>query len=486
MSNDRPPLPVPQAGATGAARAARAVIPFALAFLAMVVFGAMNRDLGFRGDSFETWEVAKSLFAADNPYRSFVEYRGFVVFAISGAVYGVSTWLGTDDVATFRVFAALLFAALTTVSLPALFSRLLGQPASMARTLVFAAVVFYFFRGYFLYPSSDYFALYFLVLALNRALDPGRYPVASFGLAGLWVAAAILSRSNYIVCVPFVLALVWMQARAGAVPRPRMAAGVAVFTAALLAMFLVNQVYAQHRNEAAGPVKTEGLRVLNGQLTNGLKMQKIEWSVDESYTGMVVFAEPTGLALLEEEGITGWLALPQYLGLVAAHPLDFAGIYARHLFNGVDISYPSVYVDDVRRSRLLFSLANYSLLFLGGLVVALRFAGGGRSLPGMVGLAGLVVHVFFCIPFPVEPRFFLALVLAMHGFAIFGGESAWRRLGSPGAGRALALVSLCYVGFLAACFALSARAFEQIEGEPLPLLPAAAPAYGGVAPVPRG
>jgi uncharacterized metal-binding protein len=486
LSNGHPPLPATPAVATGADQAVRTAIAFALAFVAMVVFGAMNQDLGFRGDSFETWEVAKSLFAVDNPYRSFVEYRGFVVFAICGAVYRVSTWLGTDDVATFRVFAALLFAALTTVSLPALFSRLLGQPVSMARTLLFAAVVFYFFRGYFLYPSSDYFALYFLVLALNRALDPGRYPVASFGLAGLWVAAAILSRSNYIVCVPFVLALVWMQARAAAVPRPRMSAGVALFTASLLAMFLFNQGYAQYRSQSAGPVKTEGLRVLNGQLTNGLKMQKIEWSVDESYTGMVVFAEPTGLALLEEQGITGWLALPQYLGLVAAHPLDFAGIYARHLFNGVDISYPSVYVDDVRRSRLLFSFANYSLLFLGGLVVLARMAGGGRSLPAIVGLAGLVVHVFFCIPFPVEPRFFMALVVAMHGFAVFGAEFAWRGMGSVGAGRRPVLKSLGYIAFVAVCFALSARAFEQIEGERLPLLPVAAPADGAMAPGPRG
>jgi len=264
-----------------------------------------------------------------------------------------------------------------------------------------------------------------------------------------------------------------------------MSAGVAVFTASLLAMFLLNQGYAQHRSQSAGPVKTEGLRVLNGQLTNGLKMQKIEWSVDESYTGMVVFAEPTGLALMEEQGITGWLALPQYLGLVAAHPLDFAGIYARHLFNGVDISYPSVYVEDVRRSRLLFSFANYSLLFLGGLVVVARFAGGGRSLPGIVGLAGLVVHVFFCIPFPVEPRFFLALVVAMHGFAVFGGEFAWRGMGSVGAGHRPVLKSLGYVVFVAACFALSARAFEQIEGERLPLLPAAGPVDSAMVPGPR-
>ncbi len=474
------------AGATGADLIARTAIPFALAFVAMLVFGALNRDLGFRGDSFETWEVAKSLFAVENPYRSFVEYRGFVVFAICGAVYRVSTWLGTDDIATFRVFAALLFAGLTTLSLPTLFSRLLGQPASMARTIVFAAVVFYFFRGYFLYPSSDYFALYFLVLALNRALDPGRYPVASFGLAGLWMAAAILSRSNYIVCVPFLLALVWMQARAQAVSRPRMSAGMAVFTASLLAMFLLNQGYAQYRSQSAGPVKTEGLRVLNGQLTNGLKMQKIEWSVDESYTGMVVFVEPTGRALLEEQGITGWLSLPQYLRLVAAHPLDFAGIYARHMFNGLDISYPSVYVNDVRRSRLLFSFFNYSLLFLGGLVLVARFAGGGRSLPAIVGLACLVVHVFFCIPFPVEPRFFLALLVALHGFAVFGGELAWRGVGAVGARRGLILKSLLYVGFVAACFALSARAFEQIEGERLPLLPAAGPVGAGVEPGPRG
>ena len=463
---------------TPAARTARQLLPFLLAFAAMLVHGAMNRDLGFRGDAFETWEVAKSLFAAQDPYRSFVEYRGFVVFAVCGAVYRVSTWLGTDDVATFRVFAALLFAILTTVSLPALFSRLLGQPISMARTLLFAAVVFYFFRGYFLYPSSDYFALFFLVLALNRVLAPGPRAWVSWGLAGLWMGAAILSRSNYVVCVPFLVALAWLQARADALPRPRVAGATALFSVCLAAMFLLNQAYVQHRAEVGGPGKTEGLRVLNGQLTNGLKVQRIEWSVDASYEGMVVFSEPTGLALLESEGITGWLALPQYLRLVAAHPLDFAGLYGRHFFNGLDISYPTVYVTDVRASRLLFSLANYSLLFLGALVLAARFAPAGRSARGAVGLACLVVHVFFCVPFPVEPRFFLAMLVALHGCAVFG--AAWPgRAGARWAG-ARAGVGLCllYGAFLAAAFALSARTFDQIEGERLPLLPAAADTPG--------
>ena len=456
-------------GADAWGHATRRLVPFAVAFIAMLVFGIMNRDLAFRGDAHETWEVAKSLFSAESSYRSFVEYRGFVVFVLCAGIYKVSTLLAVDDIATFRVFSALLFAALTTISLPFLFSRLLGRQISVLRTIIFAGAVFYFFRGYFLYPSIDYFALFFLVLALNRVLAPGQRPGVSFGLAGLLMAAAILSRSNYVVCLPFLVALGWMQARAGAVKPRQFAFGMAWFAAALLVMFVANHGYVEYRSQAAGPVKTDGMRVLNAQLTTGLKLQKIEWSIDPSYEGMVTFVEPTGRAVLKEEGIHGWLTAPRYLELVAARPVDFAGIYARHLFNGLDISYPSIYVDDVRRSRLLFSLFNYTLIFLGLLVAAKVLFGPRRSAQGTVGLACVVVPSLFCIPFPVEPRFFLAVVVALHGCAVFGSGLSLSELRSAAGKRDVFFKVMLYAAFLAACFAVSARTFAQIEGEALPL-----------------
>jgi hypothetical protein len=438
-----------------------AVCAFVAAFAAMFLYALANQALIFRGDAHETWQVARALVDPEFSFRSFVEYRGFVVFVLNAAIFRLSQLLGSDGILTFRFFSSLLFAALSTISLPVALGRLTGTPPNFLRRLLCAALAFVFFRGYFLHPSNDPLALYFLLLCLNTLTGTARPGLIWAALAGLWLGAAIFSRSNYIVAVPFVLWLAMARDLSTAPKSSKPMGRGAVLLGVLAVMFALNTGYAAHREQVAGSPHTDGRRVLNGQLTNGLRMQRIEWNAgDQSYPGMLVFGETRGRALLEEAGrTTGWLHLHEYVDIVLAHPLDFALIYARHLFNGIDLAYPTVYVQNMRQRSLMFSILNFVLLF-SSLVV---LAGNRRILRQQAPvLLAVALPALSCMPFPVEPRFFMSLTMPLHALPLFANP--W----SHSKGRRRLTLALLAVACVATCVAISAQVFHSIEGPSLP------------------
>ena len=429
---------------------------FVLAFAAMFLYALDNQQLAFRGDAYETWEVAKSLVDPASTFRSYVEYRGFVVFVLNAMIYRLSVLFGIDGVLTFRFFASLVFAGLSAVSLPVVLGRLAGVPPTFARRAFCVAVAFLFFRGHFLYPSNDWVAWFFLLLSLNTATGSAPPKVGRAAAIGLWMGAAVLSRSNYIVSVPFV---VWLVLRSvGFGHRKRAAVCGVALVLVLGAMFALNAGYSAHREQVAGKMQTDARRVLNGQLTNGLRMQRIEWNAgDDSYPGMLVLEEGRGKAILAaDKRETGWLHWYEYLGMVPEHAADFAVLYARHLFNGLDLAYPTVYVQDLRQRSLLFSVLNFALIFLSLAALSRSRPYWPRQAPALLAIA---LPALSCVPFPVEPRFFMSLAMFLHALPAFTGP--WHR-------NATVKYWLMLVAAVATCIAISAQIFQSLEGAPLP------------------
>ena len=328
-----------------------------------------------------------------------------------------------------------------------------AQLPPLARRLAWAALGFAFWRDYFNFSLSDFPA----VLALGVGLWLVQRPrLGAALLSGAALALAINIRPIYLASVLPALALLWVGRPARPAVGARLAAVVLGAAVLLAPQWLINR----RHFDASTPLvlsqsKTLGIHNLYLQkLKWGLLHEKYESSVGhELPTGQLLFLDAAGAPVLRAEGLAEIDTPGQYLGLLARHPLTLAGIYARHLFAGLDISHPTPYLKRWSPSRPM-QLLNYALWFGAGLV-ALRRRPTTRA---ALVLAALLLPCLAVVPLSMEVRFLLPLHLLLLALMAFGQWPAW-----PGpAHRKLGLL-LVFGLYLGGCVWLSENIKQAVE-----------------------
>lgn len=384
--------------------------------------------------------------------------RGYAYPLVNFGCLALRKALNYPAVTVVKLLNAGLAGLLFGVVGPRLWQASTGAPQlpALARRLAWAGLGFVFWRDYFNFSLSDFPA----VLALGAGLWLVQRPrLEAALLAGAALALAVNIRPIYLASVLPALGLLWV-----ARPRLRAAgaagrlAGVAVGAALVLApQWLINRRhFSANTPLVLAQSKTLGIHNLYLQkLKWGLLHEKYESSVGRGAlpTGQLLFLDAAGAAVLRAEGLTEIDTPSQYLGLLARHPRALAGIYARHLFAGLDISHPTPYLKRWAPSRAL-QLLNYTLWF-GAALVALRRRPTARE---ALVLAALLLPCLAVVPMSMEVRFLLPLHLLLLALVAFGQWPGWagpgrRRLG-------LLLLFGLYVG---GCLRLSDRIKQDVE-----------------------
>ena len=383
--------------------------------------------------------------------------RGYAYPLVNFGCLALRKALDWPAVTVVKLLNAVLAGLLFGVVGPRLWQASTGAPQlpGLARRLAWAGLGFVFWRDYFNFSLSDFPA----VLALGAGLWLVQRPrLGAAVLAGAALALALNIRPIYLASVLPALGLLLVG------PRQLLPARATRLAALLLgaALVLAPQLLINQRHFHAGtPLvlsqsKTLGIHNLYLQkLKWGLLHEKYESSVGRGAlpTGQLLFLDAAGAAVLRAEGLTEIDTPGQYLGVVARHPLPLAGIYARHLFAGLDISHPTPYLKRWAPSRLL-QLLNYALWF-GAALVALRRRPTARE---ALVLAALLLPCLAVVPMSMEVRFLLPLHLLLLALVAFGQWPAWAFRG----GRKVALL-LVFGLYLAGCFWLSNRIKQDVE-----------------------
>lgn len=383
--------------------------------------------------------------------------RGYVYPLVNFLCLALRKALNWPAVTVVKLLNSVLAGLLFGIVGPRLWQASTGalQLPPLARRMVWAALAFIFWRDYFNFSLSDFPA----VLALGAGLWLVQRPRPGAALlAGMALALAVNTRPIYLVSILPMLGLL------GAGPlqsRPvwavRLAALLLGAALVLAPQWLINQ---RHFNANTPLVlsqsKTLGIHNLYLQkLKWGLLHEKYESSVGrELPTGQLLFLDAGGAAMLRAEGLTEIDSPSQYVGLMARHPLTLAGIYARHLFTGLDISHPTPYLKRWAPSPLL-QFANYTLWFWAALVALRRRPTAREALV----LAALLLPCVAVIPMSMEVRFLLPLHLLLLALVAFG---RWPTGGELRSGRRW-VVLVAYGLFITGCFAQSANVRHNVE-----------------------
>jgi hypothetical protein len=424
---------------------------FLLVFVTYFVYLRLFGDRTFWYDSGHYFACVSS-FSLD---RYHVALRGYSFPYICWSLRQLAEWRNADPVVVFWVFSSMVFAWLGTVVVPRLAKFAFYRASTSVRSvLLFNALVFFFFRGNASYPLTDFPAVAALLTAIWLVVTSYR---AFF--VGLTCALAMNFRPVYaIAALPLGLLVIHRLVLAWRNRSWLFAVGYGCAFAIGLAVVLGPQAYINRHNfgrlSFMPPTDLAfGRSLYSEQIQGGLRIQKYETNVGPDLPrASVSFADPSGAALVAEHPVS---ADRDILRLILDKPFKFVAIYTRHLFNGLDVKYPSTYIQHFAATSWLFSLLNYAVIFVFLEAISGSWHIGADWLPRIGVLATVLAPIAAVIPSAVEVRFFLPLHLLMYSVVAFRRYS-WPLRVTPGQ-----LVR--FAAFVALCFAMSDSAYACIR-----------------------
>lgn len=403
----------------GRGEAQRAALAFLLvAGLALLV--QFQRDVqDFPYDSALYWQMAQD----PSVLPTWLHIRGYLYPAAMGGVVNALGWVGLPPVAGFRVFSALTCAAVLTWVLPATYRRMYPSRMGFTRRVALALVVLSIYPGLLLYPLSELPSLGLIWLAVYCLLRARSALAGSTGRLAAWLfvggcaaAAAYNTRTIYLFSLPLIVLALWLLFAGRRLHLAWFAAGAILVS---LPQVLIN--HRVHGQASANPAVGFGQQSLfASQLWLGVRVQKYESSLAPGTTSFQ-YADPAGqqlFARLQKEGPT--TTVRDYLAAVLRHPLEFAGLYGRHLVNGIDARDGRMYLHKPVTDRIgtSFWCITVLLLALYAFATRARHAAAADAPPQdrrhWLLTAALVLPGLLAVPAQMETRFMVPLLAYLY------------------------------------------------------------------------
>jgi hypothetical protein len=458
------------------------LVTFVATFLTYAAFLFHVGDVTFHYDSGGYWANA-ALFTSSGSFdlSSYSDsLRGYSFPLLLRGLIELANLLSVSPTALFRVASAFLFAWGTAYVFPGVL-QLLGLRVSLAGRLGFAALIFVFWRGYALYPLTDFLSLALLCTAMllvwswsQRILTSFVVPVLALGAAGLLIAVATNTRPSYQLAFAAVFAWVLVVS----IQRRRALRGIMSVSVFVIAFSVVlgPQAYINVENDrAANPFHsgfTESEDLYKLQLARGLHVQRFESNVDDPNwpDGAVASIDPMGPIREQEfvsccrKDLAGQATHAEYIRNVLHHPKSMLSMFAMHTFAGLDLWHPTVYLDTVRPSPW-FRLLNYTLLYAaaaGGMWILLRHRSGTFPTAAVLLASAALLPSLIAVPGQVETRFFLPVYVLAYGIVSFAVLPWLLRPGRWVPAPALS-VGAGYLAWLALAFHLSQQLYDRLQ-----------------------
>lgn len=445
---------------------ARRALPEAGCFLIVAAAYGVHFALSgydrFYWDAQHYWELGHefSRNGSFTPLEFDDPIRPYALPLLCYGLQSVADLIGVSDVTIMRIWGALLAATLGVLVAPRLARALFpGAAIGWWRVIALNGLVFLFWRDHFQFPLSDFPALLLASIAVIGFLraTPVGYVVAG---AGFGLAAMVRPSYSFAAIAAVVAAAV--RERSGSLLR-----GVVAPALVLVAVALVSlpQVAINHHHRGTwSPGVPEASETTLIVLRLGLVAQRAQTYVGppQRYPSqLVLYHDPIGKRILDGRTVSSVTSNGDYARLVLANPPLAVASYALHVFNGLDVRYPTPYVRDLGERPLVLPVLGFTLLFLAVARLALPSARNALGDIRWIGIVLLLVPLLSVVAIPVDPRYYVSLHLLVYMLACFGPSNATSLLG--GGRRRLLAIGLSYLVLLVVCLGLASAIEAQLE-----------------------
>lgn len=443
--------------------------------LGMIMPFNLLSESGLYYDSFDYFELAETF---NRHGFSFINYhnvtRGYIIPFTLYLLQALAEFLRIESLVFFRLCFGVLMTFFISWLVPAYFEALTGQKVNFISRLLFVLLVIYFWQGYFLYPLTDFPALILLVVCLLTLLLSTKEAGIKFLprsilllVAGIALSLSTIACPSYmIVLLPvflFLLFLLWNNFPDNSIRIVLLV----LFVIGLALGWTPQAAINLHNFHVLSPfvlAEDVGENLYESQLSWGIVVQRYETNIEPDFkTPRVVFVDKHGLNIRQNMNIdetVEFISMRKYIPLLINSPVDFIILYFRHLFNGMDITYHTPYVEQLNNGRIIFSLLNYSLQFI-FLVAFIAW------MPVLLKEKRAIAHImilflpaFLSLPGAVEVRFFLPVYLLIYLVTAYliipRFRFEWIR-------QKYHILIPSYVFYILVSFSMSASAFMSVE-----------------------
>lgn len=361
----RPPVPLSRL------RAHPAVAGFAIVFTGTLIIALLQGAKPFYGDSGGYWSLANS-FTHDGHF-SLLNFespvRGYAMPLVTYVLRAFTRDVGWSQSSVVKLFNVMLFALIGSVLAPWVAEYTWPELHwSIARRVALTTLLIVFWSGDLNYPLSDFPGLTLLLLSLVAIAQPNR--PGRMLIAGFACGLAVDMRPAYLPLLPMLLAIVtlaWVHPRSAVrAPLPRRALCVGLLAVGFAGASLPQALSSHRHYQSWSFIPGRPAHLTQEQLTEGLLLQRYDTFVTpRGFDARMAYHDATGRRLLEEQPGHTITSVGQYLQVAERHPVATAGLMARHLVNGLDMRYSTVYVEHLRSGgHLVLRLAGFLLAFL--------------------------------------------------------------------------------------------------------------------------
>jgi hypothetical protein len=439
------------------AHGAAVACAFVIAFAASLVLALLQGPKPFYADSGSYWSLASS-FAHDGHFSLLNFHSPLRGYAMALITY-VLRWLAHSsrwsNSAVVKVFNAALFAAIGTVLAPRIATATWpSQHWGTRRRLALATLLIVFWSGDLNYPLSDFPGLalaLFTLIAIAHPQQPSWMLIA--GAAG---GLAVDIRPAYLLLMPALVAIAaWTWLRRSERRRSLVHSAACVGLLALgFAAVSLPQSLAYHRYYGSWSFLPGGPNLSDEQLTAGTSDQRYDTFVrPDGQAFAMIYPDAAGARVLRSQRgdvVSGPL---QYAEMLADHPLTMTDVTVRHLVNGLDMRYSTVYVEHLDSGgHLGLRLAGFVLVFLALVRLLWRPARAGLGPTRRRYPAALLVCCLTSVFGAMETRYLLPAWLLLYMLVLAPGWPHPHTAGASSPTRLRAAAVLAAAGLVFTAF----------------------------------
>jgi len=437
-------------------------------FIFMLIYTLQRSYNPFVHDSSYYWSLSNSFIANENfsLFNFQNDLRGYFFPFLLYILKTMAVFIPMDEKIFFNISTSLFFTFFSVYILPWFTHALFGWKKILSGRALSGVLIFFFWRGYFLYPLSDFPALASFLIGVTLFVKALRNPtnVIMPIISGFFLGIATNIRPIYQASLLILLTaapmFLWKSYK-----KKQILLWLVFFllgcTVVLFPQYQINKIHFQNKSPwvKARYGSDESLYVK--QLFWGLGTQKFESNIGNNYPSIAVIYEDPFIQNLQKTNLLKDKTLSQYFKIVRRYPLDMGISYFRHMFNGLDIFFSTPYVKNVYAKHTFLSVVNYLIWLLIALHLLKTDISQVDNLSA-IGVISLLFPVLLAIPTAVEIRFFLQAHILAYGVIAFGYDLTrlaksllWNKW------ELIRFIILC-VFWVILCFTLSTATIENL------------------------